>query len=52
MQPFVASKLKFREKNVDPLPGSDSTQIFPPYCSITAFQTAKPIPVPPYASDL
>jgi len=38
------------KKNVDPLPTSDSTQMRPPYRSMTRWQMARPIPVPEYLS--
>src|SRR5713226_1198098 len=38
--------------NVDPCPGSDSTQIRPPCCSTIFLQMANPIPVPGYSSRL
>jgi hypothetical protein len=34
------------KKNVDPLPGSDSTQISPPWRSTIFLQMANPMPVP------
>ena len=37
------------KKKVAPLPGSDSTQMRPPDCSIIRLQIARPIPVPGYS---
>jgi hypothetical protein len=34
------------KKNVDPRPGSDSTQMRPPWRSMIRLQIASPIPVP------
>ena len=41
------------KRNVDPAPGADrSTQMRPPYCSITRRQMASPKPLPGYWSRL
>ena len=40
------------KKNVDPLPGSDSTQMRPPWRSTIFLHTARPMPVPSYSSRL
>src|SRR5712692_2588038 len=49
---FCASTAGSVNLNVDPFPGSDSTQIRPPCCSTIFLQMAKPIPVPSYSSRL
>ncbi len=37
---------------MEPVPGTDSTQILPPWCSTTFLQIARPIPVPAVLSSV
>src|ERR1700722_734992 len=45
-QPLVSSAAARVNEKVDPIPGSDSTQIVPPNPSTMFLQTARPRPVP------
>ncbi len=45
----AAGRVKMK---VEPLPGSDSTRMVPPWLSTIFLQTASPMPVPGYFSSV